>query len=285
MGSGIINFKKVIAVLCASVSLWFICGDVCAQPSRLVFLPETPTFERLIGDPREMQTSVLFQLSRSRYDGSIGTTFEFLQWQAGDDIRWGWGIEADSFINLDQQDPNDLPVTYSLSVYDIFPNRVSDWYLGTYIAQSAGSFSNRLEYLHVSSHLGDKLFTSIERFVYTRESFRLTSSFKPSECFHPHIAPEENRFFLHAGCEIYTGTFPFIAATTARFYFTYDIKVKDEAGGALNQNFGLGLQWKWKKESRQALRLAVIYYSGNSEYGQFYRGNDNHWGLGIFCDP
>ena len=95
----------------------------------------------------------------------------------------------------------------------------------------------------------------------------------------------EKPFFIHGGTELYTDSFGFIGGTVGRGYFTYDIKIKNEAGGVVNQAFQWGLQWKWKKESRQALRFALLYYNGNSEYGQFYRLNDNHWGLGIYFDP
>jgi hypothetical protein len=32
------------------------------------------------------------------------------------------------------------------------------------------------------------------------------------------------------------------------------------------------------------VRLALIYYDGHSDYGQFYQTYDTHWALGVFFD-
>lgn len=245
------------------------------------FLPAEPLFEPLIGDLREPHEGLVAQTNQTRYEGAIGETIEILQWHPGDGTHWGWGISGASYIELD-----------SVGNF-VYPERISDWYLGTYFSQSSGALSHRLEYLHVSSHLGDELFSEVQRFVYTRESFRFTTSYEPDPSFrlyggvgyYPHMAPEDNRFFAHAGTEIYSGFFPMPGGTSGRGYFTYDAKWKGEAGGVLDQTFEAGVQWKWKKDSHQAVRLAVLYYNGNSEYGQFYRQSDNHWGLGAFFDP
>jgi hypothetical protein len=257
-----------------------------AQENGLLFLPPDNVFRNLIGDPREPQNSLIAQVDKSRFEGSIGKFIELLQWNPGDNSRWGWGIEGDSFIELDSLGGG------------VFPERVSDWYLGTYFSEQTGALSHRLEYLHVSSHLGDELFLEDNRIIYTRESFRYTLSYYPTLPFsdqlriygglgyYPHIAPTDNPYFAHMGVELYMSPFlPFLFATVAREYFTYDLKVKGEAGGVANQQFELGFQWKGKTESSLAVRMALMYFNGNSEYGQFYLTPDNHWSLGIFFDP
>jgi hypothetical protein len=264
----------------------------------LRFLPNDLVFQPLIGDPREPHNEIRIQNGMNPYDGAIGSTIELLQWKPADQSRWGWGILGAGFIGLGSVTdasayPDRVVHRDGFDIFNNFPERVSDWHLGTYFSQSSGEFSHRLEYLHISSHLGDELFGYVPRFIYTRESFRLTSSFQPSSEFRfyagvgywGHIDPEEKPFFMHAGTEIYSPSFGFIAGTTGRGYFTYDLKIKDEAGGVVNHAFQLGLQWKWKKETSQAIRFAVLYYNGNSEYGQFYKQRDDHWGFGIFFDP
>jgi hypothetical protein len=245
------------------------------------FLPVESLFAPLAGDLREPQLGIVAQTSQNMDEGAIGKTIEILQWHPGDGTHWGWGIAGASFIELVSQGQ------------DRYPERVTDWYLGTYFSESSGQWSHRLEYMHVSSHLGDWLFLYVPRIIYTRESFRYTASFQPSESvrlyagggYYPHIAPDDNRFFGHVGAEFYTSAFSFLVGTTGRGYFSYDLKAKGEAGGVADQTFELGFQWKWKKESSEAFRLAVLYYNGKSEYGQFYLQNDNHWGLGFFFDP
>lgn len=261
--------------------LWLLPAAVRAGDEQLLFLPDEPVFNRLIGDPREPQNALIADLSYPQFEGAIGPIVEFLQWRPADGSRWGWGIQGASFIELD-----------SLGDF-VYPERVSDWYLGMYFSEQSGDFSHRFEYIHVSSHLGDELFNTQPRIIYTRESFRWTSSWQPSDQFrlyagvgyYPHIAPDEPRLFAHAGVELYAGYGPFLFGTVGRGYFTYDVKAKEEAGGVVNQNFEWGYQWKWRKETSQALRFALSYYNGNSEYGQFYLSNDNHWGIGVYFDP
>ena len=266
-------------------SLW-------AGENPLLFLPKKPVFERLIGDPREAQSYLIGQLNNDRYDGSVAATLEFLQWTPGDGTQWGWGFEGDSFIEVES--PGYGP--YSLVSHDyflIFPEKVSDWNLGTYFSESSGVFSNRIEYLGTSSHLGDGFFSSFQGSKYARQSLRFTTSLQPSDRFrfyaglgyYSYITPEEPPFFVHAGLELYTGSSPFIFGTSGRGYFTYDLEAKQEAGGVLNQNFAVGFQWKWKKETHQAIRIGLVYYNGNNEYGEFYLQNDNHWSFGFFFDP
>jgi len=267
-----------------------------AGEGQLRFLPPSPVFESLLADPREPHYSVGMQSGPNAYEGALGSFIELLQWKPGDGSQWGWGILGASFIALGVGDYTAYPKRIVSSggdrVYNVFPERVSDWYLGTYFSQSSGNFSNSLEYTHVSSHLGDLLFDYVPRIVYTRESFRFTTSFHPWEelrvyagaGYSGHIVPVEAPFFLHAGAEAFTGATPMIR-TVLRGYFAYDLKIKDEAGGVVNHAFQWGIQWKEKESSRAAIRLALLYYHGNTEYGQFYKIQDDHWGAAIYFDP
>jgi hypothetical protein len=252
-----------------------------AQGEELLFLPDQPAFERLIGDPREPQNALISNLTYPQFEGAIGPTLELLQWRPKDESRWGWGILGASFIELD-----------SLGHF-VYPERVSDWYLGMYFSESSGDISNRFEFTHVSSHLGDELFDEVLRIIYSREFFDWTTSWKPSENFrlyagvgcYSHMAPSGRPLFLQLGGEYYSSYFPFLLGTVGRGYVTYDLKGLQDAGGVINEQIECGFEWKWKKGNPQAIRFALLYYNGNSGYGQFYLQNDNHWGLGAFFDP
>ena len=258
----------------------------------MLFLPKEPLFDRLIGDPREDQSSLTAQLETQRLDGSIAATLEFLQWVPGDATRWGWGVEGDSFVEVEYEKYNPDSVAMS-GHFLLFPVKVSDWYLGTYLSESSGLFSSRLEYLHVNSNLGDGLFKIQASSDYFKESFRYTASFQISDEFRLYAgagydvlgAPAEPPFFLHCGMELFSDSFPFVFGTLGRGYFTYDFKAMQQTGGILNQNFAVGFQWRWEKDSHQSIRLGLVYYNGNNEYGQFDQQNDNHWSLGLFFDP
>ncbi len=287
------RFFYPLFALCLTV----VFGAVQAQESPWVFLPTVPVFEPLLGDPREVQNGINFRTGRFNFEGSVGSTLEFLQWRPTGSTRWGWGILGEGFVSLNTASQNDYPnraVTCDGNlIYDEFPEIANDWYFGMYFSESSGYFSNRFDYTHVSSHLGDELFNYVKSFIYTRESFRFTSSYQPSERFrlyaglgyYPHMSPDGKRLFAHAGTECYTAFFPFILATTGRGYFTYDVKAKQEAGGVVNQEFQLGFQWKWNRKTQEVLHLGILYFNGNSEYGQFYLQNDNHWSFFIYFDP
>ncbi len=269
--------KKIILLL------FFWATSSGAWADRWTFLPAEPLFEPLIGDLREPQYGIIAQPDKNHYDGSIGQTIEILQWQPQDASQWGWGIEGDSYLQLD-----------SLG-NAIFPLRVSDWYLGTYFSYVAGTFSGRLEYEHVSSHLGDEFFYQFPHIIYSRESLRLTFSdhlfdnfrIYGGPCYWTHLSPDENdpRLFFHGGIEGYTDFSHFILGTQIRGYATYDIKILGEAGGVVDQTLQIGLQYKWHRDSHQSIQTALVFYTGNSPYGQFYQSPESYWGLGIFFEP
>lgn len=272
-------------------------GGLWAQQDQWVFLPDDLVYQPMIGDPREPHYSITLRSGENPYEGAIGSFIEFLQWKPGDQSRWSWGILGAADIGLGTADSSQYPARQEqigdIIYYDSFPEHVSDWYLGTYFAESLGDFSNRFEYTHVSSHLGDELFGYVTPIIYTQESLRFTSSFQPAENvrfyagvgYYTHVAPADNRFFLHAGTELYLPYWKFIGGTALRGYFTYDLKVKDEGWSTVNQAFQLGLQWKVKAENLSDLRIALVGYLGNSQYGQFYLQQDNYWGVGFYFDP
>jgi hypothetical protein len=268
-----------ISVLLFALMLPSLANAQSEPPPQWVLLPSQLVFRPLIADPREVHDSVSANGAWNTYEGDIGDIIELLQWRPLDGSRWAWGIEGASDIQLDGLGNG------------VFPERVSDWYLGTYFSESAGQVSHRLEYLHVSSHLGDSLFPD-PRIIFTRESFRWTTSFDPSRQlrvyagvgYYPHMAPDDQRFYAHWGMELYSEDWP-LRGTVVRGYLGYDGKYLREAGGVLDQNFELGVQWKWTKDSTRAIRVAVSYYAGNSDFGQFYRQSDNHWAWGVYFDP
>jgi hypothetical protein len=281
--------KKIIVLI-----FYFLGFAQVASADRWDFLPVEPLFNPLIGDIREPQYAIVAQPDSNHYDASIGQALDLIQWQSDETTKWAWGLEGDCFLELD-----------SLGGA-IFPLRVSDWYLGTYFTEKSGNWSNRLEFEHVSSHLGDELFYGtvssagvttypVQPIIYSRESLRLTSSYYFSDqfriyggpCFWTHLSPDPDdpRLFFHAGFEFYSDYFRLVSVAHIRGYLTYDVKVLGEAGGVIDQTLQLGIQWRWKRDSHQSIRTAFLFYTGNNPYGQFYNQPDTYWGAAIFFDP
>jgi hypothetical protein len=229
------------------------------------FLPVTPLFPPLIGDPREPQTSVMAYTSQAEFEGAIGTTLELLRYSALDKTQWSWGVLGSAFILLGEEGV-------------AFPLKANDWYAGMYLSESSGDFSHRLEFVHQSAHLGDSFEGIQEPMIYNGENFNFTTSFRPSENLRlyaglgawENLYPNDNAFFASLGTEIYSPPVDFIG-TSLRGYGTFHLKWKAQAAGTLNKTAQLGIQWKFRKEESRAIRLALVYYNGLSEFGQFYR--------------
>ena len=243
------------------------------------FLPGPPLFHPIIADPREPQTSVLAYTSQTRFEGAIGTTFELLRYNSADQTQWGWDIFGSGFILLDQEGA-------------AFPMRGNDWYAGLSLSETSGAFSHRLEFVHQSSHLGDSLEGQQEPIIYNGENFNFTTSFNPVPELRlyagigvwENLFPYDKAFFASVGTEIYSPPANFIG-TQIRAYGAFHLKWKGQAGGVLNKTTQWGIQLKFSPEDSRAVRLALVFYDGNSEYGQFYQTHDNHWAVGVYFDP
>ncbi|HEY5039408.1 MAG TPA: DUF1207 domain-containing protein, partial [bacterium] len=225
-----------------------------AEEEKWMFLPPSSLFLPLIGDPTERLTSIIAYTNQTRFEGAVGATAEFLRYLPPDQTQWACGIFGSGNILLDENGA-------------VFPMRAGDWYAGLYFSESSGSFSNRIEFEHQSSHLGDSLQGIQAPIIYNGENFNFTDSFLPWE--EVRIAtqigywvsglPEYKNFFAALETEIYSPCVD-LAGTYLRGYATAHFKWKDEAGGILDKTFQLGVQWKFKKEEVRDVRFALIYY-------------------------
>jgi len=243
-----------------------------------MFLPAEPLFKTLIADPREPCTGITAYGNQSRFEGAVGTAFEFLRYVPNDGTQWGWGVFGDGFILLDENGAT-------------FPMRGGDWHVGMYICESTGPISHRLEFEHQSAHLGDSLQDSREPIFFSRENLNYVFSWQPQEYFRLYAGigawynmyPRGLALFSSLGLEFYTPATN-LGGALFRGYATGDLKWVQETE-ATNKSFQLGLQLKFDQHEDRDVRLALLYYDGNSEFGQFYRDHDEHWGFGIYFDP
>jgi hypothetical protein len=249
------------------------------EEEKWIFLPGSPLFKSLIGDPRERLTSLIAYTNESRFEGSVGATAEFFRYIPPDEVQWACGIFGSGTILMDENGA-------------AFPMRAGDWYAGLYLSESSGPFSNRVEFEHISSHLGDSLQGTLGVPIYNGENFNFTHSFEPWEelRFAAEVGywvsglPEYKNFFGALEVEVYSPAIDLLG-TFLRGYTTAHFKWKDEGGGVFDKSFQLGIQWKFKKDEARDLRLALIYYDGNSQFGQFYMNRDEHMGIGVYFDP
>lgn len=249
-----------------------------AMAEEWTFLPVTPLFDPLIADPLEPGTSVQAYLNETRYQGEVGVFCELLRLERPDHARWGWGLLGSGNILLGEKGVE-------------FPMLANDWYAGMYLSESSGDLSFRLEFEHQSAHLGDSFAGSQDPIIYNGENFNLAFSLKPSENlrffadtgYWENFFPMDNRFFASAGLEAYTSSFGFLG-TSLRGYGAFNLRYKDELD-VWNKTLQVGIRWKRSETESRAIRLALVYYDGNNQFGQLYTQPDQHWALGIYFDP
>ncbi len=265
-----------------------------AQEGEWRFLPSPNLFHPLLADPREPNNSLEISTDTTRYDLSFGGSLDLVQLEFPEDNRWGMGIMGDGYLLISRYDW----ASYRLEDSDL-------WY-GLYLTQSSGEVSNRLEYQHGSSHLGDWLFgsagtqfsiygqsyTEEQAFSYERDLIQWTASYEPFDFFRIYgglgdwlyTTPSIRPLFPHLGIEATSG-YSKIIGVLVRGFLAYDFKRGDLMSGVTDQNFQVGIRMKPSKESLSELHLALDYYNGNSEYGQFYLQRDNHFGVEISFFP
>ena len=272
---------------CALALLFLFAGPrLQAQPASearegaWAFMPAQTLFEPLVGDPREPSIGLNAYLSDMGYEDSVGASVDFLHWRSSRDTQWAFGMSAGLWTLT--RNP-DLSVLWA-----------DDLYTGLYASGKSGPFSFRLEFLDQKSNLGDALFYSRSAILYTLNYEKLTASLwalpglrlyagggYPS--YWQHIDPAESEILLLAGLEAHSDPFRFLGPCGA--YGTYHFQYQGQAGGTFNHEFQAGLQWRQEPRQGWSVRLAMVYYLGHSEFGQFYPQYDQHLGIGLYFDP
>jgi len=251
----------------------FLCALAgTVQAAEWSYLPDQPFFRPLVADPREMRGALLMNLKGNRLDAVIGKTLPLLR-RMDDNGNLEWGIHAAAFPYLKKQDLK-------------FPMQENDWWFGTYVS-GGGRVAWRLDYTHVSSHLGDALFDEVKPIVYSREFMRLLGSTRRGPCrFYigpgalVHSIPRENGLFLQTGLEWKSQRI----GRDGHLYAAWDFKAKQEAGGVANHSLQAGWQWGDAEKGR-TVRFGIAYFHGNSENGLFYRSKEEKWTGGVYFDP
>jgi hypothetical protein len=268
--------------------------EVSAEGSgAVIFSPTPPLFSPLIGDPREPSIGMTSYLNEKGFEGSLGGTMDLLRWKSSADMEWGLGISAGLWTLTENPDLSSL--------------LVDDWFTGLYISEKSGPFSFRFEFQDQKSNLGDAIYNDDQPFYpynpahpdsslyfFTRNNENLTVSLDALSWLRLYVGggcptfwadfdPTESQVFIFSGLEAHSSPFHFLGL--CRGYGTYHFKYQDQAGGTYNHEVQAGLQWFDGIQQRRSLRLAVVYYAGHSEFGQFYEDVNHHLGLGFYFDP
>lgn len=249
-----------------------------AEEENLTYFPSYTLFQPLLADNREPQTGFI-PISNNKFVGAIGKSFDLIQWKLSNRDAMSWGITGVAFVLLNHDKGS-------------FPMHANDWQFGTYLNYIKQKFYHRLEFAHNSAHLGDSLFDEKSAIIYSREFFRWITTYCPDDSLKlylgigslTHSIPNEKPLFAQGGVEFFSNPFK-LFFTNPQFYTAYDVKYKEEAGGVVNHSMQAGLAFMSSDEkSRNALRIGLVYFDGNNEFGQFYQEKESYWGMGIFFD-
>lgn len=254
----------------------FLIPDSSLASDAAAFLPPEPLFQPLRADPREARSALVRSLGRPQWEGSLGRNLDLVQW--GSATRKAWGITGAAFACLGQDGWT-------------FPMQANDWWLGSYLSRSRGRLSQRLEYMHVSSHLGDAFLGARTRIVYSRERFRLLLSARPAEGLRAYagagywvkILPEGDPWCLQTGFERDSCAGRFLGRRLD-LSFAYDLKYRQEAGGSLNHSARAGFALRRDAKTGHAVRMEFGFTDGLSEFGQFHNERSRRWTTGLYFD-
>jgi len=259
---------RILICLLAIGSAWV--GAVRA--AEWTYVPDQPYFRPLVADPRETRCFLSMSMQGNRLDGAIGKVLPLIRRQDADRTL-EWGLHATAFPYLKQSDLK-------------FPMQENDWWFGTYVS-GGKRIPWRFDYTHVSSHLGDALFSQMKPIVYSREFMRLLGStrtgpfrFYVGPGVLVHTLPKVKTLFLQTGLEWTSRKI----GRDGHLYAAWDFKAKHEADGVANHALQAGWQWGDGEKGR-TVRFGVTYFHGNSENGQFYLAREDKWSGGVFFDP
>ncbi len=154
--------------------------------------------------------------------------------------------------------------------------KAADFHAGIPLAYRHGKWSTRVEFYHVSSHLGSDYSSSatVPPFSYSREVLEDLVSYDFSKHFriyggpgllvrtHPHLG----RWTFQVGSEWFPRQ---LSTPLARFYLADDFQTREEVAWQTNISIEPGIQFTTHKEQPVA-RLEAWFYSGQELFGQLY---------------
>ena len=250
-------------------------------------IPETDQlFHRLLADPRQPQTSILFYClgGKNLADVALGDTWGLARGRApgrdGDD----W------FFQL-----NVAGMGYSRFILSGGVNEFQtiDFFADVPLEIRHGRFSAQVMAFHESSHLGDDYIrrTRDLGFRFSIEGVRSVLSFEPHRFLRVygggtgliHAVPSGQEGALQYGFELRSPDLGWPRHRECWVYLAQDFKNYGRASWNLNSKTDLGLRVGEAKVIR-ALRVHLGYFGGRSEYGQLYNNREHYWDLGVSFD-
>ena len=252
--------------------------------SSLQLFPQNRLFLAKIADPREVQLSARILFNRNEFAGNIGYSVGVLEFNLNR-LPIQLRIEGNTLFVSKVRKPD-------------FPMQSADYTIAFPFDTRIKSFSARLKWTHISSHLGDdfnrieNVHNSLERFgneysyfskpkKFSREfleifgSFdRLNNRFYSGLIWAYHITRNrsDDRPFAPITFQFGYECFNKIQNKVVKPFMAMDAKLKQQFNWQPDLNLQLGMIIGTNQLGR--MRIALEVYNGFSNQGQFYNRKD-----------
>jgi Protein of unknown function (DUF1207) len=254
----------------------------------MVSFPKGYLFRPLIADPKEPQTFVTIAQVDAENDNftaalvGIGGTFGLLRWPSSKSADRGWQLNffasAFSQFNLDTSSDDLINTDYLVGVSSVYRR---------------GRFSTRLRLFHQSSHLGDEFIlggTAPERIDLSVEATDATFAYDwgnwrgyAGAAYLFDVSPSDlEKGGLQAG-------FDYVGRTRrllkGRLVAGLHLQSFQERNWTPGTSLQVGLKYGRPWPGTRGIRIMLEAYNGFVPYGQFFGGDVNYYGIGLYFDP
>ncbi len=247
------------------------------------FLPSKPitVFAEKYADPFTVQMGLSKSLDANQFIGRIGQEIYIYRFGKGVGKRRG----SVFYLGMNGH-------TWSLlgRTGNKFPLRAVDFLISAFLEWHSGPFSGRVNFSHISAHLGDKFslggnLTRKPR-TYSQEFFSGILAYGTDRGtvygglhYLNHTIPDLKSVNFQAG-----GTVHLFGSAKKRWnpYFSLDLRTSGQDSYHLNQSYQWGVRFGALKS--HAFRLAATWYQGHSFFGQFFNESRDFVSAGFFFD-
>jgi hypothetical protein len=163
--------------------------------------------------------------------------------------------------------------------------KCADFHAGIPFAFRKGKWSSRIQFYHISSHLGGDYenLSGFQPFHYSREALQALTAYDAPDglriyggpTFLVRTYPHVGRWAFQAGTEWFPRA---LSKPRSHFYLAEDFQTWEEVGWRANISVTPGVQWTTRKGEPIA-RFEAWFYSGQDPFGELFRERERVVGV------
>jgi hypothetical protein len=268
-------------------------GIPASEATGYIPLPRGDVFCPLLADPKGQRSFVSY-LRETSDDGNLDVGSVGISDAIGL-LRVG-GTQNGNGFQISLAGSVFAQFNLDVSSYDLIN---ADYVIGLPITMRVGGFSARLRLYHQSSHIGDEFLLDEDNPDFERENFSYESAdglisldrgpfriYGGGEYLLRRDPSDLDRSLLHGGVELRPGRrlVRFGSLAGVRFVAGGDVKASEQQDWKPAISVRTGLEFDRPRDTDPPGRrwgLLFEAYDGPSPYGQFFRRDVRHYGVGI----